>query len=46
MEWGEAVKALIVPDPALVGDPRLAIADHQLHSLAELDADMLARWVA
>jgi sugar-phosphatase len=32
--------------PALVGDPRLVIADHQLDSLAELDADMLARWVA
>ena len=31
--------------PALVDDPRLAIADHQMRSLAELDADMLARWV-
>lgn len=40
-----SMQALIVPDPALVGDPRLAIADHQLSSLAELDADMLARWV-
>ena len=40
-----SMQALIVPDPALVGDPRLAIADHQLSSLAELDADRLARWV-
>ncbi|KHA55792.1 2-deoxyglucose-6-phosphatase [Aeromonas hydrophila] len=31
--------------PALVGDPRLAIADHQLFSLRELDAPMLASWV-
>lgn len=31
--------------PALVGDPRLAIANHQLYSLAELDAQMLANWV-
>lgn len=30
--------------PALVGDPRPAIADHQLRSLAELDAAMLASW--
>lgn len=37
--------ALIVPDPALVGDPRLAIANYQLGSLAELNADMLASWV-
>ncbi|MEN9532160.1 MAG: hypothetical protein RIQ83_1384, partial [Pseudomonadota bacterium] len=28
------------------GDPRLAIANYQLSSLAELDADMLASWVA
>ena len=40
-----SMKALIVPDPALVGDPRLAIADHQLRSLTELDAEMLANWV-
>ncbi len=40
-----SMKALIVPDPALVGDPRLAIADHQLFSLSELDAEMLANWV-
>ncbi|PJG58383.1 hexitol phosphatase HxpB [Aeromonas cavernicola] len=40
-----SMQALIVPDPALVGDPRLAIADHQLRSLTELDAAMLARWV-
>jgi sugar-phosphatase len=40
-----SMKALIVPDPALVGDPRLAIADHQLFSLSELDAEMLASWV-
>lgn len=32
--------------PALVGDPRLAIADHELVSLAELDGAMLARWIA
>ncbi len=31
--------------PALVGDPRLAIANYQLGSLAELNADMLASWV-
>ncbi len=31
--------------PALVGDPRLAIANHQLRSLAELDAQMLTSWV-
>lgn len=31
--------------PALVGDPRLAIANHQLRSLAELNAEMLAGWV-
>ncbi|WP_349922159.1 hexitol phosphatase HxpB [Aeromonas veronii] len=41
-----SMKALIVPDPALVGDPRLAIADHELRSLAELDDDMLERWIA
>ena len=40
------MKALIVPDPALVGDPRLAIADHQLRSLGELNAATLASWVA
>jgi sugar-phosphatase len=28
-----------------VGDPRLAITDHQLRSLTELDAEMLASWV-
>ncbi|WP_434667997.1 hypothetical protein [Aeromonas sp. NJAU223] len=40
-------KALIVPmHPALVGDPRLAIADHELCSLAELNGDMLERWIA
>ncbi len=32
--------------PALVGDPRLAIADHALGSLAELDSAMLERWIA
>ena len=32
--------------PALVGDPRLAIADHQLRSLAELNAATLANWMA
>ena len=31
--------------PALVGDPRLAIADHQLRSLAELNSEMLTNWV-
>lgn len=31
--------------PALVGDPRLAIANHQLRSFADLDAEMLAGWV-
>lgn len=31
--------------PALVGDPRLAIANHQLSSLTELDAQMLTSWV-
>ena len=31
--------------PALVGDPRLAIANYQLSSLAELNADTLASWV-
>ncbi len=31
--------------PALVGGPRLAIADHQLRSLAELNSEMLASWV-
>jgi mannitol-1-/sugar-/sorbitol-6-/2-deoxyglucose-6-phosphatase len=36
-----SMKALIVPDPALVGDPRLAIANYQLSSLAELDAGQL-----
>ncbi|MGY3929274.1 2-deoxyglucose-6-phosphatase [Aeromonas encheleia] len=41
-----SMQALIVPDPALVGDPRLAIADHQLRSLAELDAATLANWIA
>ncbi|WP_368198657.1 hexitol phosphatase HxpB [Aeromonas sp. R7-4] len=40
-----SMTALIVPDPALVGDPRLAIANHELRSLAELDAEMLASWV-
>jgi mannitol-1-/sugar-/sorbitol-6-/2-deoxyglucose-6-phosphatase len=33
-------------NPALVGDPRLAIADHELSSLAELDDAMLDRWIA
>jgi sugar-phosphatase len=28
-----SMTALIVPDPALVGDPRLAIANHELRSL-------------
>ncbi|MBP0601398.1 hypothetical protein J8I01_02555 [Aeromonas sanarellii] len=32
-------------ESALVGDPRLAIANHQLACLSELDAEMLARWV-
>ncbi|MGY3901040.1 hexitol phosphatase HxpB [Aeromonas lusitana] len=41
-----SMQALIVPDPALVGDPRLAIADHELGSLAELDGAMLERWIA
>ncbi|MBV7597225.1 hexitol phosphatase HxpB [Aeromonas sp. sia0103] len=41
-----SMQALIVPDPALVGDPRLAIADHQLRSLAELNAATLANWIA
>lgn len=41
-----SMKALIVPDPALVGDPRLAIADHHLGSLAELDGTMLDSWIA
>ena len=41
-----SMKALIIPDPALVGDPRLAIADHQLRSLGELNAATLASWVA
>ncbi|MFM4703543.1 hexitol phosphatase HxpB [Aeromonas bivalvium] len=40
-----SMTALIVPDPALVGDPRLAIADHQLRSLADLNVGMLAGWV-
>ena len=40
-----SMTALIVPDPALVGDPRLAIANHELRSLAELNAEMLAGWV-
>ncbi|WP_043760759.1 hexitol phosphatase HxpB [Aeromonas taiwanensis] len=40
-----SMTALIVPDPALVDDPRLAIANHELRSLAELDAEMLASWV-
>lgn len=40
-----SMKALIVPDPALVGDPRLAIADHHLGSLAELDSTMLDSWI-
>lgn len=35
------MKALIVPDPALVGDPRLAIADLELPSLARLEATHL-----
>lgn len=35
------MKALIVPDPILNGDPRLAIADLELRSLAELTADHL-----
>ena len=37
-----SMTALIVPDPALVGDPRLAIANHELRSLAELNTEMLA----
>lgn len=41
-----SMRALIVPDPALVGDPRLAIADHHLGSLAELDDAMLDSWTA
>ena len=40
-----SMTALIVPDPALVGDPRLVIANHELRSLAELNAEMLAGWV-
>ena len=40
-----SMTALIVPDPALVGDPRLAIANHRLACLSELDAEMLARWI-
>ncbi|MBF3238149.1 hexitol phosphatase HxpB [Aeromonas veronii] len=40
-----SMTALIVPDPALVGDPRLAIANYQLSSLAELNSEMLASWV-
>ncbi|MGL5038930.1 MAG: hexitol phosphatase HxpB [Aeromonas sp.] len=39
-----SMPALIVPDPALVGDPRLAIANYQLSSLTELDAQTLAHW--
>lgn len=31
--------------PALVGDPRLAIANYQLSSLAELNGYTLAHWV-
>jgi sugar-phosphatase len=31
--------------PALIGDPRLAIANYQLGSLAELNSEMLANWV-
>lgn len=31
--------------PPLVGGPRLAIADHRLCSLAELNSEMLASWV-
>ncbi len=31
--------------PALVGDPRLAIANYQLGSLAELNSEMLASWI-
>ncbi len=31
--------------PALVGDPRLAIANYQLGSLAELNIEMMASWV-
>ena len=30
--------------PALVGDPRLAIANYQLSSLAELNSELLANW--
>ena len=40
-----SMTALIVPDPALVGDPRLAIANYQLGSLSELNADTLTSWV-
>lgn len=40
-----SMTALIVPDPALVGDPRLVIANHELRSLAELNAELLAGWV-
>ena len=31
--------------PALVGDPRLAIANYQLGSLAELNSEMLDNWI-
>ncbi|MGY4027920.1 hexitol phosphatase HxpB [Aeromonas rivuli] len=41
-----SMRALIVPDPALINDPRLAIADHRLDCLSELDAGQLACWVA
>jgi mannitol-1-/sugar-/sorbitol-6-/2-deoxyglucose-6-phosphatase len=41
-----SMRALIVPDPALLNDPRLAIADHRLDCLSELDAEQLASWVA
>ncbi|QFI54618.1 hexitol phosphatase HxpB [Aeromonas simiae] len=37
------MQALIIPDPALRGDPRLAIADLKLDSLAQLEAAHLRR---
>lgn len=41
-----SMKALIVPDPAFVGDPRLAIANYELGSLAGLNAKLLNKWAA
>ena len=37
--------ALIVPDPALVGDPVWPSPTTSLRSLAELNTEMLAGWV-